>query len=237
MNKALTLFLIFSVALLAAVVWAGTEAPAAPTDPQVPTTRPGVLDAKIDELQLDSASLDAAIDKLRDLTHANLFVEWARLKEVGIDRSAAVRVRLWGVTLAKALAIVLADVDDRLAFQEQDGVVTVSTAERLATKTVVRIYDIRPLVEFLATRVAPNEAVSRQEIVDTVTKMIEDTIDTESWKDNGGSVGSLREILGLLVVEQLPSNQKRVQDLLEELQTGRGPHVVRLGASAAQPAR
>src|SRR5207247_10538750 len=44
--------------------------------------------------------------------------------------------------------------------------------------------------------VAPAEPVGpqRQEVVDSLIKLIEDTIDQESWKDNGGQIGSLREL-------------------------------------------
>ena len=237
MNKLIVLVLALSLAFFAVLLCSANEPPVVPPTPTQPTTRAVVLDSTLPQVRLDSVPLDNAIDRLRDVSHANIVVEWPRLREIGVDRSALVRVRLWDITLGKALAIVLDDVDERLGFQEQDGVITVSTRERLAGKTVVRIYDIRPLVETLAARVPSSETISRTELVDAVTKMLEDTVDTESWKDNGGSVGSLREILGLLVVEQVPSNQARVQDLLEELQTGRGPHFAKLRPAATQPAR
>ena len=48
-------------------------------------------------------------------------------------------------------------------------------------------------------------------------KMVQDTIATDSWKDNGGSTGVLRELKGMLVVTQTAANHDKVADLLSNL--------------------
>ena len=52
---------------------------------------------------------------------------------------------------------------------------------------------------------------------DEILKLIIDTVAPDTWRDNGGSVGSIRLISGLLVVSQTPSNQKDIQSLLSQL--------------------
>jgi type II secretory pathway component GspD/PulD (secretin)/tetratricopeptide (TPR) repeat protein len=62
---------------------------------------------------------------------------------------------------------------------------------------------------------------TRQELVDSITKLIEDTVATDTWKDNGGAVGALRELQGQLVVTQTPENHRLLANLLEKLRESR----------------
>src|SRR6185369_4819613 len=51
------------------------------------------------------------------------------------------------------------------------------------------------------------------------------TVSTETWKDNGGTVGSLRELSGQLIVTQTPENQRNLVKLLEQLRETRAIQV------------
>ena len=78
---------------------------------------------------------------------------------------------------------------------------------------------------------------SRQELAQSVCDLLERAVDTDSWKDNGGSAGSVFELRDLIVVFQTPDNQRKVAEFLRELQTGRGPHMRQLDApSETRPA-
>src|SRR5207249_4215477 len=66
---------------------------------------------------------------------------------------------------------------------------------------------------------------TRQDLVDSIIKLIEDTVSTETWKDNGGTVGSLRELSGQLIVTQTPENQRNLIKLLEQLRETRAIQV------------
>src|SRR5438552_13732122 len=66
---------------------------------------------------------------------------------------------------------------------------------------------------------------TRTELVDSIIKLIEDTVANESWKDNGGTVGSLRELSGQLIVTQTPENQRQLVKLLEQLRETRAIQV------------
>ena len=66
---------------------------------------------------------------------------------------------------------------------------------------------------------------TRQDLVDSIVKLIEDTVSTDSWKDNGGTVGSLRELSGQLIVTQTPENQRNLVKLLEQLRETRAIQV------------
>ena len=66
---------------------------------------------------------------------------------------------------------------------------------------------------------------TREELVESITKLIEDTVTTDSWKDNGGSVGALRELQGQLIVTQTPENHRQLVNLLEQLREERAIQV------------
>jgi general secretion pathway protein D len=70
-----------------------------------------------------------------------------------------------------------------------------------------------------------NAGPTREELVESITKLIEDTVATDSWKDNGGSVGALRELQGQLIVTQTPENHRQLVNLLDQLRETRAIQV------------
>lgn len=62
-------------------------------------------------------------------------------------------------------------------------------------------------------------AAAPQEKIDALIRLIEDEVDRDSWKDNGGSVGSIHELGMQLIVSQTAANQRKVQALLDGLQS------------------
>ncbi len=58
---------------------------------------------------------------------------------------------------------------------------------------------------------------SRRRMVREITKLIENTVARNSWVNNGGTVGSMRELNGQLVVNQTPDTQVKVYNLLQQL--------------------
>src|SRR5690349_9037617 len=81
-------------------------------------------------------------------------------------------------------------------------------AEKAPPQTVLRTYNISDLLR--ASQNYPVSPVPQQpgqgplfggqqppapEMIDSVVKLIMDVVDSTSWKNNGGSVGSIREML------------------------------------------
>src|SRR5882724_2277479 len=52
-----------------------------------------------------------------------------------------------------------------------------------------------------------------------------DTVNTDSWKDRGGSVGALRELEGQLIVTQIPENHRQLVNLLDQLREERNNQI------------
>jgi len=207
---------------------AATRPTAVPAN--LPPAKPSLLDATIDELHLNSASLDEAVNALVEKTHARIVVNWAALHAAGLTEVNPITVQVGDVPLHTALAITLelAGRNIKLAYRAgDDGVIRISTPTDLDHDGVTRIYNIRDLIDDFLTYerthrpgiAAPqaNNSPTAQDAVDMITKLIEDTVDTDTWKDNGGATGSLRELCGLLIVTTTPQSHEKVEGFLAKL--------------------
>jgi len=175
------------------------------------------LNGVLADVKLDDASMSDAIDTLRRMSKAEIFVNWKSLESVGVRRDAPVTLHLRNQKLATVLDVMVLMVGlghGKLGYTVDQGVITISTQDDLAKNVVVRVYDIRDLL-----RDSRNE---REVRVGAIEKFIMRQIDSHSWKDSGGSVGALRELEGQLIVTQTPENHRRLVALLQDLREMRG---------------
>ena len=70
-----------------------------------------------------------------------------------------------------------------------------------------------------------DEGRTREELIEEITTLIPETVAPDSWRDNGGTVGSIRELQGQLIVTQTPENQRQLVNLLEQLRETRAIQV------------
>ncbi len=61
----------------------------------------------------------------------------------------------------------------------------------------------------------------RQDLVNALVDTIKSTVAPDTWRDNGGSIGSIRELNGQLIVNQTVDNQLAVYGLLQQLRETR----------------
>jgi general secretion pathway protein D len=212
------------------------------------------LERKLPEVRFENVAFQDVIEFLRDVSLANIFVNWRALEAAGIDRTAQVTARLRDVKFSKALETILRDVGGgtvRLSYTIDEGVITISTEEDLASNVVTRVYDIRDLIVniqdfddppdfqinqgsqagggggggqslFGGTGAQDDQAGgTRAELVDQIVSLIQDTVASDSWRDNGGQVGTIRELSAQLIVTQTPENQRQLVRLLEQLRETR----------------
>jgi hypothetical protein len=180
---------------------------------------------RLDEVDLSRGTLEGAFDVLRELTHANIVVRWPALEAAGVDRTTPVKLRLWDVRLGVAINVLLVTVESPtpLGWSEEDGVITVSTSEDIHRDTVTRVYDVRDLIVALNEMQFPgfpnDDDTGRtwQQCVDEITRFVTETVVPDTWRDAGGSIGSIRELGGRLIVTQSPENHTQLRDLLKRL--------------------
>ncbi|HEX8524828.1 MAG TPA: M56 family metallopeptidase [Tepidisphaeraceae bacterium] len=193
------------------------------------------LDRKLPKLEFNTTPFEQVINTLRDQTGGtNIYVNWRALEAAGIERIAPVTARLRDVKFRKALEVVLADVGGgnvKLGFTPSDGVITISTAEDIGKNTITRVYDIRDLLVDPKDYTAAGEKQSlftrsREQRVEDITKLIQETVAPDTWREAGGTLGSLRELSGQLIVTQTPENHQQIHAVLESMRDSRSLQVV-----------
>lgn len=107
-----------------------------------------VLGTVVPKLEFDNMPLEECIDYLRDLTEANIHVNWKVLEEAGITPDTPVNLRLRGVSLRKALTLVLAEVSggEGLTFDVDGGVIEITTRELADQKVYTKVYPVGDLL-------------------------------------------------------------------------------------------
>jgi hypothetical protein len=113
-------------------------------------------------------------------------------------------------------------------------VTTIADCEK---RLVLRVYPIEDLIEMIALKeklkfdpnrpppiicFGPHRTISpaeeaRQDAIDDIIQVIEDEVAPESWLDNGGKVGRLREVGAGLYVDTTWSRHKEVAAMLNKL--------------------
>ena len=193
-----------------------------------------LLGKELAGLDLDKVSLTDAIDALRDTSDTNIFVNWRALEAAGVARDKRISIVLEKVTLRQALQLMLdaaAGGRDKLGMTVDDGVVTVSTVADLSRNTLPRVYDARDLVRGADGRVVHPRRLK------ALQRLLMNQVEPKSWRDNGGDVGSIRELQGQLIVTQTPENQEAIKKFLADLRDFMNPAEAEgQGARAADPA-
>ncbi len=178
------------------------------------------------EIKFDGIGLAESIDFLRDLTGANIHVQWKALEEVGVTRDAPVNVHFRSLTLGKALTLILSSASGKneLAFVSDGNVIEITTRALADKKLYTRVYPVDDLLlqipdfdDAPATGLAnasssgranappskrsnPNEkSLTRAERAEDLVTLIRETIRPDIWRENGGPA-SIRCFRGNLVI-------------------------------------
>ena len=189
---------------------------------------------------------------LEQATGANFDVQWESLRQIGVEPSTRVSLKLQGVpakvVLERVLKRLSKDSHSQAEFSVDQGIVTIASAEDIRRQVTTTTYNITDLLivptnttdiptvdlqqiydaatarnnraDPFAAKVADNHEqglTPRHERVRKITDLIQTTVSPESWRDNGGDVGSLNELSGILVVKQTPKNHREIQGLLSKL--------------------
>ncbi len=141
------------------------------------------LERKISAEPLVDVEFEAAIEYVRENMGVNIYVNWALLEQEKDDiRNQKVTVQLTNVKAETILKKILEEGgggDLELGYVLEDGVVNISTVERLNERTINRTYDIRDLM----ARV-PNFAGPRIDL-----EAIGENVDQGSTSGTGSSSG------------------------------------------------
>jgi hypothetical protein len=72
----------------------------------------------------------------------------------------------------------------------------------------------------------PTTQPSASDLAGSLVSLIQDTVATDTWRDNGGTIGNIRQLNGILIVTQTSENHRLIADLLQQLRQNHGRMVV-----------
>lgn len=194
------------------------------------------LDRILPEVSFNAVGFSDVIDFMRDVSGANIFVNWKSLETANIERDAPITARLRSIRFSKALSIILDAAGGghgKLGFTIDEGVITISTVDDLSKNVQARVYDVRDLLvtppsfvwppmgreRSATTQLSgrPDMDGARDAAVKGIIQLIQDTVAPQTWKDRGGTVAAIREMQGQLIITQTPENQLQIIKLLDQL--------------------
>jgi hypothetical protein len=216
----------------------GYQRPAKPL-----ATRVVMLDPTVDpRMRASLSAIDFQQIKLRDALQAIADKAGMRLvvdTNLELPLDAPIDLHLRNATVGGAMSALLKAVDgDWFALTQANGVITVTTQDRIdqSAKVVVRVYDVHQLVGKAAkllpetlgysvfltpstTLVPATSSVyaAEAEETDQIIRFITDNVMPDSWKDNGGSIGSISHGSSVLVIEQTERAHAQIAELLRLL--------------------
>jgi hypothetical protein len=194
-----------------------------------PATRPTETRLKLERLvgrfTFERARLDQVMAAFADATGVNVVVRWRALEASGIPADMPVSIDLHDVPARVILELLMYDVGHGnnvvLDYRATDNVLTLSTIENLSADTVTWVHDVRDFVEDAMKEDAlgpdDGQALSRAEVIESLVRLIQETVDPPGWRDSGGSVGGIRILNGLLIVSGPEHWQEQIAALLNEL--------------------
>jgi hypothetical protein len=96
------------------------------------------LERKLPEVRFDNVGFADVLDFVRDVTSADIFVNWKALEAAGIDRNQPVSTRMKDIKFATALDLILRDLDNgkaKVRYVASEGVIVISTEADLQAAT------------------------------------------------------------------------------------------------------
>ena len=224
----------------------GTDNPTTPPiHNALPSTNEAATDAKNSSANDEAASdLPAALRKsltiaLKDVPFENalsylstkaglnITANWAALQSARVDKTTTISIRITRpVSVASILNMLCSAAGGTQANLTwtvgQDEIIVVSTKDELqsAAYQFVRMYDIHDLIG----DELPTGTKRRDDCVHEITALLTSTVAPDSWRDTGGTIGSIREIDDILIINQTAENHRAIKKVLAQI---RAIHAVR----------
>jgi hypothetical protein len=228
MRRALS-FAVVVLVLVLTPIGLRAQAPATPAAPS-PANRAAPT------ANFTGVALGDAIEYIRDVTQANIHVNWRALEEVGVGKDTVVNIRLRNVPLKTVLRLMLNEAGGGtgLTYYVADGVIEITTQELADKDLITKVYPIDDLIMDFPDPVPPefniqataqtsgngggggsgsgqgliqsgstgNDTLfksNRDERAQDLIKIIQDSIQPNVWKENGG-MATIHFFKGSLIV-------------------------------------
>jgi len=177
------------------------------------------IDRKLNDtisLHFENEPLGKVMEHIATAADVNIAVDKLGLEEEGLTPQTPVSIALADVKLRNALHLILEPL--RLSYVIGHGALTVTGARRAQGPLTTVVYPVADLVE------SPLSATKKPLNLDTLSQLIETTVNANSWCSVGGN-GRIQpgEAKASLVISQTKQTHEAIQKLLEDLRRTRKP--------------
>ncbi len=192
-----------------------TRAADAPTTRLSPEMQ---LDTAIDAT-FDGMTIEEVLRSIAERYHVNLVPDWSNLEAGEVRRTKTLRGRVTGLSLHATLQAAFAEAgwQNQIRLTVDDGLIRIS-GEHIAQS---RVYDVAKLLEMMKKSYPTTQPSDQVDVGDKLNKLIQDHISPDSWREQGGSEGTINVIGTRLIVQQSAKNIAKLETFLRELETPR----------------
>jgi hypothetical protein len=139
-------------------------------------------------------------------------VNWKVLHDAGIEKSAPVDLTTGAWSVRKVIAEILNEAGGdtaALKFIVDDNQLVISTPDDLSSQKYqsIRVYD----VSFVFS-----DGEAGESDLTSLVEALQTTVAPDTWRERGGTVGSIREFNGKLIVNQTNENQRLIARALSQ---------------------
>ena len=128
--------------------------------------RAQALSRILPQVNFSGVALNDAIDYIRDVTGANLHVDWKSLEAAGVDKGTALNIRLRNVQVRKVLNLILNEAGGQggslLTFYVDQGVIEITTREVADRQLITRVYPVQDLLVEVPDFIGPDFNLASQ---------------------------------------------------------------------------
>ncbi len=116
------------------------------------------LSSTLPEVRFDNITFADGIDFLRDISGANLHVNWRALELAGIGKDSQINIRLRSVSLRKVLDLMIGQVGvgNSLSYYVDGNVLEITTREMADQQMITRVYPVGDLLMEVPDFIGPN---------------------------------------------------------------------------------
>ncbi len=199
------------------------------------------------------ARLEDVVEFFAQVTNLNVDVDWESLGDIGVTRDDLVSLNLQPmqarVLLDRILRKVSPDSFSRANWAVEDGVLVIASDEALRRNTTVQIYDVRDLLfqiedfdevpnlglgriqqgqgggSTTTFTVEDSEQPTEEELLDKIIEIIQNNIDPNGWRENGGDTGDITDLNRNLIITNTARNHQKIAALLSQLREVRSIQV------------
>jgi hypothetical protein len=183
-------------------------------------------DARIPEMRFQAEPAAAVFERVAKQTGLQFDINWDALESVGIRQTDPVTSRFRDVPAKKVIRILLNDLARKravLVALPRENRVFISTKEDADLRSIrTATHNIRGFIRPEIDDAGFDRRAERQQDISQLIALVKQNVGMGTWKDDGGTIGTISESNGMLTVTTTADVQDKIDELLSTLRKQRG---------------